>query len=95
MRQAQENSHSTLVDGQKRIDEKLTSLKEEIRVTYVDRVTHAVLEGRVKANEEKIVGIDGRMGSLNGYLGWIVKGVIGAVMTAGAAVLFAHGGIHP
>ena len=95
LRRATEQQHGTLMDGQKRIEDSVRGLRDEVSRTYVDKVEFGRLEGRVKAGEDKVVLVDGRVGVLNGYLGWLIKGVIAAIGSAAAAILFAHGSIHP
>lgn len=94
LRQATEQQHGTIMDGQRRIEESVKGLRDEVARTYVDKVEFGRLDGRVKGVEDRVVAVDGKVGSLTGYLGWAVKGVVAAVMTALAGLLFAHGG-HP
>lgn len=95
LRQATEQQHGTVMDGQRRIEDSVRGLRDEVSRTYVDKVEFGRLEGRVKAGEDKVVAVDGRVGALNGYLGWLIKGVIAAVGSSAVAFLFAHGSVHP
>ena len=95
LRQATEQQHGTIMDGQRRIEESVRGLRDEVSRTYVDKVEFGRLESKVTSADERLKTVDGRVGALNGYLGWLVKGVVSAIGAAAAALLFAHGGIHP
>ena len=94
MRKAVETNHGVLLDGQKRIESSVSDFRTEVAKAYVDKISHKDLEGRVKSVEEKSVGIEKEVGDLSGYLGWIVKSIIGIFMVGVSGLLFAKGGGH-